>query len=217
MPALKDLKLAPLRRKPFSFTRKTRDGGEEQCSVLIQVLTGKEYDVSRAEAVRYVTRLVAEGTTLNESEREELVIDARNYEALQWALRDPAHEKEDNPPPWCTAMELREKLSTVEVGVLWRAYRDHEMDIGPLKHELTKEDYEAMVLLASTAAIIDPQEMYSPRLRVKVHHAMAKELLDLRARVTELEELAKIAEAEKAEAAELSEELSTFETPDDEG
>lgn len=210
MAKLSELKLPPLRRKPFSFVRKTRDGVEVKCDVLIQVLSGIEYDRARAEAVSYVSKLAEDGKLLNESEREELVIDARTFEALQYALRDPAHEKDDNPPPWCTAMQLREMLSTVEVGLLWRAYRDHEMDLGPMVHELNPEQYNAMLLVAAAAAVVDPQEAYSPRLRVKVHHAMAKEVLDLRARVTELEALAKAAEAEKAASLETDEETIEY-------
>ena len=187
MPKLADLKLPPLARKPFSFTRHTRDGKEEQCEVLIQVLTGKEHDLARAEAIRYVNKLIAEEGEKDSAPREDLLTDARIFEGLQFALRDPAHAADDNPPPWCTAMELREKLTPDEVGIIWKAYRGHESAISPFKHDLTKEEFESLVQLAAASASIDPQEFYGTRLRVRVHHLMATEIVMARARVLELE------------------------------
>ena len=197
MPTLAELKLPPLARKRFSFTRKTRDGKELPCDVLIQVLTGKEHDLARADAIRYVNKLVAEEGEKDGSTRDDLIADARIFEALQYALRDPAFEDAVNPPPWCTAMELREILTPDEMGVIWKAYRDHESAISPFKHSLTKEEYDAAVVLGATNRGIDPQEYFGSRLRMNLFHEMSKEILMLREQVTDLE--AKLTEAEVAE------------------
>lgn len=192
MARLSALNLPPSARKRFSFMRKARDGAEVPCEVLLQILTPKEFDIARAEAVRFVKRMIEENDEKNGQSFEELLVDARIYETLQYALRDPEFENEANPPPWCTSMELREILTTVEVGIVWRAYCMHEQWLGPVKHELTQEEYEAMIMIAASSDSLDPEELFGARLRAKCHHRMASEILSLRLRLGELEKAATV-------------------------
>lgn len=184
MAKLVDLKLPPPRRRLFSFTRNAQDGSVVDCKVLIQILTGRELDQARAEAVHYVKRRLAVEEEKNSS-FEELLIDARIYEVLQYALRDPEQAEAANPQPWCTSMELREILTNVEIGLLWRAYLDHEADLGPIKHSLTPDEYEGMLHIAAQGEI-DPHEFYAGKLRRACHQSMASEIFLLRNRVEEL-------------------------------
>lgn len=189
MAKLVDLKLPPSARKRFSFTRKTRDGGEVQCECLLQVLTPKHADLARAEALRHVKKLIELSAEKDEKLAgtfDELLYDARLFETLQYALRDPEHEALDEPPPWATAMELRETLTTLEAAQLWRAYETHVDWLGPVKHELTEAQYEAMLMISAANDKLDPEELYGARLRAKCHHKMAEEILALRAAVSEM-------------------------------
>lgn len=213
MARLTELNLPPSAVKRFSFVRKARDGREVPCEVLIQILTPKENDLARAEALRATKALVAtagEKDERNAATFDELLYDAVIYETLAYALLDPdpKFDAEAKPPPWASAMELREHLSIVECGVIWRAYNLHEQWLGPVKHELTDEEYEAMLMIAAANDKLDPEALFGSRLRARCHHKMASELLSLRAR---------LADATKAETERVQPDFgSMLIDPDDE-
>lgn len=150
------LQIGPTIGKPFSFTRQTTDGPRE-LKVLICPLTAQDLDRARVNAELYLDTLDREKVA--PEARQSVLADAREIEVLALAVRDP-----DNPiEAWASADLIRSKLTTYEIALLFKAYHEHQDDVGPLVTTLTADRYEAMLKAIAEAGRADPFVLFDSR------------------------------------------------------
>lgn len=138
MPRISDLALGAAARKPFAFDRKRFDGTVVHVEVMLQCLTAQEFDHARINAVRYVDSLDKDKTA--GQSREDLLRDAETIEVLASAVRDP----DDAAKMWATPMELRQILTSVEIGMLSKALEDHMEETGPIIRTMSEARFKTL-------------------------------------------------------------------------
>jgi len=167
---LEALKLGKTATKRFTFTRQTEDGPEE-VTVLIRPMTALDLDRARVNAETYVASEIDKNRAVAGS-RDVLIDDAREIEILALALRDPDAPEE----AWAGSAALRSMLTTNEIALLFRAYHEHQDNVGPLLSSLTPERYEAMIQAIAEAGRADPFILFDSRTQRAFITTMASEL-----------------------------------------
>lgn len=183
MARLRDLDLGTARTKPYSWVHKRANGDGVECNVVIQILTARDIDLARARAVEYVRQLRAAhrpsrelAIDLDASIDRELVEEARQYEVLSVALRDP-----ENPSmPWADSGDLRSRLTIDEIAGAWRAYEAFQEEQGPIVRDLSKEQTEAMIDALVKDVDTDPLLLLAYSSRLSFTRTLAFQLVALR-------------------------------------
>ena len=193
MAKLDDLQLSTGARKTFEFDHAKRDGTKSKVTVELRVLSKHEIDLARRDALQTVKDLSDElkaGKTY-----DEMLAEARTIELLARALMDP--EKPDQP--WATPMAIAQKLHPGAIGLLARAYDEHQEACGPFLHDMTSDVYEGLVADIAKEASADPLGYCASPLRNAFIITMARELVSLRteksSRSSESTELSKSGES----------------------
>lgn len=174
MAKLADLELATGARKSFTFKHSKMSGAVEDVTVEIRVLSKNEIDIARKNALTTVKDLsekLKEGRTY-----DEMLAEARTIELLAMALMDPDKPSE----PWATPMQLAMTLHPGAIGLLARAYDEHQDDCGPFLRDMTPEQFEATVSEIAREASADPLAFYASPLRNAFVITLARELVMLR-------------------------------------
>lgn len=174
MSKLADLQLSTGALKPFTFKHAKRDGTVIDVTVMLRVLSKSEIDLARKNAHSTVKDLSAE---LKDGKSfEEMLAESRTIEMLAMACMDAEKPSE----PWAGPMELAQKLHPGAIAALSRAYDEHQEECGPFVHDLTVEQYEALLEVIAQEASADPLALFAAPLRNAFTITMAKELRSLR-------------------------------------
>ena len=105
----------------------------------------------------------------------ELVEEARQYEVLSVALRDP-----ENPSmPWADSGDLRSRLTIDEIAGAWRAYEAFQEEQGPIIRELSNAQVEALVKALVEDADTDPLLCIGYHARLSFTRTLAFRLVSL--------------------------------------
>ncbi len=170
MAKLEALKLGKTATRKLTFTRHTESGPVE-ATVLIRPLTALDLDRARINAETYVANEIAANRAA-EGSRDVLIDDAREIEVLAIALLDP-----DAPDEcWAGSAVLRALLTTNEIALLFRAYHEHQDQVGPLFSQLTFERREEMIKAIAEAGRLDPFTSFDSHTQRGFIISMAVEL-----------------------------------------
>lgn len=181
MAKLAEMLLGPLKMRPFTLVRHTAKGVESH-NVLIRILTALEIDRARIDAAEYIDSLTdreraGELVKRGFVDAEMLYEDARIIEVLAHAVMDA-----DKPDEcWSGPAEMRKRLIPSETGALYKAYADHEEEIGPIKRVMTPELFEAALQAVAEEGTADPLLLFGSHIVKDFIVSTARELWSLRA------------------------------------
>lgn len=174
MAKLADLQLSTGALKAFTFKHAKRDGTVTDVTVMLRVLSKAEIDLARKNAYSTIKDLSAE--LKDGKSYEDMLAESRTIEMLAMACMDVEKPSE----PWAGPMELAQKLHPGAIAALSRAYDEHQEECGPFVHDLTGEQYEALLEVIAAEASADPLALFAAPLRNAFTITMAKELRSLR-------------------------------------
>lgn len=135
----------PRPHRVVPFPRKLPNSEETVGETAIWPLTQEEQMASNVEADRFTKRLLKDPQKKEESNLgyEHTYANEVAVQVLYRACRNP---KDLTKPAFPSASDMRAKMSTDEVGVLFSMYNTVQLEIGPIVAKMEKPEYEAWVL-----------------------------------------------------------------------
>lgn len=135
--------------------------GEPVGKLRIRVLTQEEQMACSAQAERIAREHLKEAKK-DDLGYERLFMDAMYVEVLLRACRD---EADTNKSAFPSAKEIRKQLTTDECGVLFDHYLTTQLELGPLRCEMSDEELEAWITRLAEGGSAFPLALLSTDLQ----------------------------------------------------
>lgn len=167
----------PRPHKVVPFPRKIPGSDEPVGELAIWPLTQEEQMASNAEADRFTKKLLKDPQKKDEANLgyEHTYANDVAVQVLYRACRDP---KDLAKPAFPSPTDIRAKLSTDEIGVLFSVYSTVQFEIGPIVAGMTKGEREAWILRLEEGGSAFPFDALSWEEKRILLPFMASQLVD---------------------------------------